>query len=543
MGKLRKTQPAIFTFFVLSLLHSVSSQSADSDCAQLHRLRDVTIIYTEEVNSTDKLPAHCYAKGLIHGSITFHIQLPSNGKWNGRLVHLGDGGADGDLDLYPDLLAKGYTVVNSNTGHDTGTEPRAYAFRNERAAIDFSYWAVHTTTNAAKTIVKSYYGKSQDYAYHYGCSTGGRQALLAAQLFPYDFDGIVAGAAAHRQFHRMAHRLHVEQRLFRAQFADNLAYDLDGDGSQESLTKVNLLATRVMEKCDATHGLIDRIIEPPLCDFDPARDLAKDRCKEDTNADNCFTSAQIDTINLLYEGSRNSSGELVYPGAPLGSELTWPAVFLPHHGNNETPYILRSASAVIAYSFFKQDPGIIPPDLSDISYQLDTDAAIPEWGWWNFDIDDVGTDKMSAQAPMMEGNDPDLERFLIRNRGKLLMFHGWADSVIPPEPSLEYHAAVIDSVFDGDAVAAGDHIRLFMAPGVYHCRGGNGPDQADYLGALANWVEKDIAPAQIPVRHYSDGKMDNERILCPYPQRAVYTGASDGRNDSANWTTKNFRCK
>ncbi len=515
----------------------------DSHCTQLHRLRNITIIYTDHVNETSSVPAHCYAKGLINGSITFHIALPVTDSWNGRLVHLGDGGADGDLDMYPEFISSGYAVVNSNTGHDTGAEPRAYAFRNERSAIDFSYWAVHTTTTAAKTVIAAYYGKPQDYAYHYGCSTGGRQALLAAQLFPYDFDGIVAGAAAHRQFHRMAHRLNLEQQLFRNQFKANLAFDLDNDGRQESLTKLNLLASKVMDKCDSADGIVDDIIEPPFCDFKPDRDLANEMCPKDVDADNCFTSAQLESINLLYEGSRNSKGELIYPGAPPGSELSWSGVFLPHLGNNETPYILRSASAVIGYSFFSEDPGLIPPNLNDTSYQLDEDAAIPEWGWWTFNIDDVGTDKMARQAPMMEGNDPDLDRFLIRNKGKLLMYHGWADSVIPPEPSLEYHEAVINTVFNGDADQAAEHIRLFMMPGVSHCRGGVGPDRVDYLGTLDKWVATNKAPESLTSRHFTDGKIDNERIVCPYPQRAVYVGPTGGQNEAGNWVAKNFRCE
>lgn len=518
-------------------------QSPDTGCQLLHRLRDITIIYTEEVAEDENQPAHCYAKGIISGSITFHIQLPGVDIWNGNLVHLGDGGADGDLDMIPSILADGYAVVNSNTGHDTGAEPMAYAYQNEKSAVDFSYWAVHTTTMAAKSIVNAYYGRAHKYAYHYGCSTGGRQALLAAQLFPYDFDGIVAGAAAHRQFHRMAHRLNVEQQLFRNNFAANLAFDLDGDGRQESLTKVNLLASRVMEKCDAATGILDGIIEPDLCEFDPDTDLRADMCRDDVDADNCLTRSQLESIKLLYEGSRNSQGELVYPGAPLGSELQWAGVFIPHQGNGETPYILRSASAVIGYSFFADDPGLIPPDLSDVSYELDTDAAIPEWGWWNFDIDDVGSSRMSAQAAMMEGNDPDLERFLLRNNGKLLMYHGWVDPVIPPEPSLEYHAAVVASVFEGNAVEASEHIRLFMAPGVAHCRGGPGPDRVDYLTALNDWVETGEPPEKITARHFSGGSMDNERILCPYPKRAVYTGIAGSQNDPANWQAQNFRCE
>jgi feruloyl esterase len=514
--------------------HELTDQ--EQQCADLQRMRNVTIIYADGQDQD-----HCYARGLINGSITFHIFLPS--AWNGRLVHLGDGGADGDLDSSPTLVQQGYAVVNSNTGHDTGAEQSAYAFRNERAARDFSYWAVHVSTTATKSVVQHYYGKPHEYAYHFGCSTGGRQALLAAQLFPYDFNGIVAGAPAHRQFARMAHRLNVEQHLFRDNFAANLAFDADGDGRQEDLGKLDLLADIVIAACDASDGIKDGILEPELCDFDVDRDLQPYQCGENENDGSCFTDAQLESIKLLYQGSKNRAGDLVYPGAPLGSEKQWSGVFIPHSGNDFTPYILRSASAVIGYSFYKDDPGLIPPDLSDTQYQLDRDAALPEWGWWNFDINDVGSNRMSDQAPMMRGDDPDLDRFFFRQDGKLLMYHGWADAVIPPEPSLEYRQAVIDHLFDGDTTRASDYLQLYMAPGVAHCRGGPGPDRADYLGVLRRWVEEGETPTSISAQHFSNGELDNERVLCPYPKRAVFTGRPESVNDPAAWRQQNFSCR
>ena len=514
-------------------------------CRALHRARDLTIIYAEVLQADDQAPDHCYAKGIIDGSITFHVQLPLPQAWNGRLVHLGDGGADGDLDSQNEWLGRGYAVANSNTGHDTGAVRDTYAFHDERANENFAHRAVHLTATASKSAVFHYYGSAHEYAYHVGCSTGGRQALAAAQLYPYDFDGIVAGAPAHRQFERMAHRLDVVQHLYEDDFAGNLAFDADGDGWQEDLTSVELLAQRVIEKCDALDGIEDGIVEPPLCDFVPRRDLAADICESEPGK-GCFTEAQLAAIEHLYEGSRDSAGRLVYPGAPLGSELAWQRVFVPHVGNNFVPYVLRSASAVIAYSFYRDDPGLMPPDLADVGYLLDRDAQIPEWGWWDFDIDDVqamGSERTSAVSTIMRGNDPDLERFFKRNGGKLLMYHGWSDAVIPPEPSLEYRASVVEAVFGGDEQAASDHLRLFMAPGVGHCRGGVGPDRVDYLAALAAWVEEDIAPDSLLARHITDGVVDNERPLCVYPARAVYVGPEGGEHDQGNWVATNFECR
>ena len=181
--------------------------AAVKSCRDLILNNRVTLIYADGRTAGAPAPAHCYVKGIIGGSITFHVQLPYPPDWNGHLVHRGDGGADGDLDFSDSLVGRGYTVVNSNTGHDVGATGDQWAFRDSRAEEDFAYRAVHFATNAAKTGVQAYYRKPQDHAFHIGCSSGGRQGLLAAQLFPYDFDGIIAGAPGHRRIARRVYRL------------------------------------------------------------------------------------------------------------------------------------------------------------------------------------------------------------------------------------------------------------------------------------------------------------------------------------------------
>jgi len=522
------------------------SAATTADASEQTRCRDlildnrVTLIYADLRATAGSEQSHCYVKGLVSGAITFQVQLPFPEAWNGRLVHRGDGGADGDLDFTDDWVSRGYAVVNSNTGHDVGGAGDAYGFQDGRAERDFVYRAVHLATRAAKSVVTAYYERPQEFAYHVGCSTGGRQGLVAAQLFPYDFDGIVAGAPGHRQFERFAHRLHLEQRLFADDFKANLAFDADKDGKAESLSKVELLADLVVSHCDAEDGIKDGILEPLLCDFDPKAHLPA--CPGGVDEADCFTASQIAAVEHIYDGSHNSSGDLVYPGAPVGSERAWPQVFIPHVANDFVPYALRSAAPVIAYNFYRDDPGVLPPNLADTKYQLDKSAALPEWGWWEFDIDDVGSKKMSDLSEIVRGTNANLDRFLLRQGGKLLLYHGWADAVIPPEPTLEYHTDVIGAVFDEDEATAAEHMRLFMAPGMAHCRGGVGPDRADYLGALDRWVSSGNAPDSILARHMTNGAVDYERPLCPHPQRAVYRGPAEGINDSENWRAENFEC-
>ena len=123
------------------------------------------------------------------------------------------------------------------------------------------------------------------------------------------------------------------------------------------------------------------------------------------------------------------------------------------------------------------------------------------------------------------------------------MLHGWADAIIPPKPTVDYHEAVVSSVFKGNRGEAAEHMRLFMAPGMEHCGGGPGPNQVDYLAALDEWVTTGKAPETIVAHHLTEGVLDNERPLCPYPKRAVYVGPADGVNDLRNRIAKNFQCR
>ena len=300
-------------------------------------------------------------KGIIGGSITLDVQLPHPPDWNGHLVHRSDGGADGDLDFSDSLVGRGYAVVNSNTGHDVGATGDQWAFRDSRAEEDFTYRAGHFATNAAKTGVQAYYRKPQDHAFHIGCSSGGRQGLLAAQLFPYDFDGIIAGAPGHPRIARRVYRLSTQKRLFANDFATNLAFDADLDGEQESLWKVDLLASAVLARCDAADGIKDGIIEPPFCKFDPRTDLPV--CSSRSDREDCLTLRQIELVEQIYDGVRNSSGELLYPGVPVGTERQWPRLLIPHAGNGFVSNALRTGSA-LAHTFYRDDPGLPLPGPS-----------------------------------------------------------------------------------------------------------------------------------------------------------------------------------
>jgi feruloyl esterase len=488
---------------------------------------------------------YCYVKGVIAPAIRFHVQLPLPDNWNGRLFTRGDGGKDGDLDFADHRVAEGYAVANSNTGHDRGSEPGAsFAFNNRQAEIDFGYRAVHLTANASKTVIEAYYGKAPEYSYFSGCSTGGRQGLMEAQRYPADFDGIVVYSPVNFYQAQHASSTWTRQRLFRNDFEGNLAFDSNGDGSLDSLTKLEMLGKAVLDKCDANDGITDGVIDDPLsCDFDPDADLAAMMCAGNVNADDCFTTVQVQTIKDIYSGAHDSKGVLIYKGRSFGSEFGWPRSIIPHAGNSMDPRPIW-ARAHMNYLFYETDPGIPVPDLTDLSHTPDKKRDPPEWAWWEFDIDDYTAGLGDFMMSITDATDPDLTRFLIDNNGKLILAHGWADDSGPhPEPTLDHYKDIVATTFNDDLHAARDRIRLFMFPGMGHCGGGPGPNTWNVLKTLVDWVENGNAPDFVVATHSTDGVVDNERRICAYPELAVYTGPVGGENDPANWVESNFTCQ
>jgi hypothetical protein len=532
----------------LAAVWDAPAQAEDEDqarCAALTEVANLTIVAARVVAAKGATPRYCYAKGTIPPGISYHVQLPLPPDWNGRFLAAGDGGKDGDLDYADARLAEGYAVANSNMGHDDGAEPGAsFAFDNRQAEIDFGYRAVHTSTTAAKTLVRAYYGKPASYSYFEGCSTGGREGLMEAQRYPGDFDGIVAGAPVLHYQELNAGHTWLLQRTFRDGFAGNLAYSTKRDGNFDSLKKLRVLADVVMKQCDALDGIADGVIDDPLgCDFDPDRDLAGALCKSGQDGESCFTPAQLETVKDFYRGPYDSRGRSIIKGRAPGAELDWEQ-YIPHAGNRNFPAMLRgAANGHTEYLFYEKDPGVPVAVLNDLSRTPDVTRLPPEHAWWEFDIDDVTNGKADFMKAITNADDPDLTRFLVERRAKLMLWHGWADGGAPPEPTVDYYSDVVSTTFAGDLDRAREHTRLFMFPGMGHCGGGAGPNEWDPLAPLVAWVENGTPPDSVVARHATNGVADNERRVCAYPERAVYTGPAGGRNERANWVARNFSCE
>lgn len=522
----------------------------EASCRALTALPNLTILSAELVEAKNRTPQYCHVTGLISPAIRWHMQLPLPANWNGRLLNVGNGGKAGTLVFSDERLAQGYAVANSNTGHDSGSEPNSsFAFNNRQSEIDFGYRAVHLTANASKTLVKAYYDKEQQYAYFEGCSTGGRQGMMEAQRFPYDFDGIVSGAPV--IYYQCVNVAHVweQQKLFRDKMAGNLAYDVAGDGTFASTTKLRMLQNAVLAKCDAKDGIKDGIIEDPLsCDFKPEVDLAGKLCPGDANADECFTKRQIETIKGIYSGPQDSKGNVLCKGMAVGSEYAWGRDVIPNAQNKLSPTHLGYEIDHMNFLFYENDPGVPAPEVGRLDYVPDKKGAFPEVTLWEFNPDDLASGKGDYMKSITDATDPDLTRFLNKKKGKLLIYNGWGDS--EPKLIVDYYDKMVAATFQGNLEAARESARLFLAPGMGHCGGGPGPNEWDKLAPLVQWVEQGKAPAHIVAVHRSDTrteaaavKADNERKLCPYPQHAVYSGPAGGQNNRANWVEKNFTCK
>jgi len=308
---------------------------------------------------------------------------------------------------------------------------------------------------------------------------------MEAQRYPEDYDAIIAGAPANYMLHLGAWDMQAA-----------LAIQKD-EVHLVPANKLALLHAAVVAACDGLDGLKDGLLSnPKTCRFDPQTLL----CKGADTA-SCLTGPQIESVRAMYAPAKRKDGTLVYPGMPRGGETAW----------------TRMA-----------DPNPFPISASTYQYALHEDAA---WDWRTFDLDrDVAAadEKLGA----IDAINPDLRAFRDRG-GKLLMYHGWADQLISAENSINYRASV-------KAKLGGNQdnwYRLFMVPGMQHCRGGEGPNQFNVMGALERWKESSEPPAQIVATHVSNNAVDRTRPLCPYPQMAVYKGTGS-INDAANFSCK-----
>lgn len=432
------------------------------------------------------LPAFCRVAATLTPSsdsdIKIEVWLPASG-WNKKLQSVGNGGWAGVIS-YPalaDAVREGYAAASTDTGHTGGSG--SFALGHQEKLIDFSWRSEHEMTVKAKAITTAFYGSAPRLSYWNGCSTGGRQGLKEAQMFPDDYDGIIAGAPANRTA--------ISLWIAFAVLKDKESYIPP--------EKYKVIHEAALAACDAKDGLKDGLIaDPTRCNFDPKVLLCKN-----SDGPACLTGPQVEAAKKIYSPAKNPrTGQELFPSLVPGSELGWGIQALGPE---------PSANIYDQYRF------VVYKD--------------PNWDWRTFDFDQGVAKGNEPENVPMNATDPNLKSFFAHD-GKLLMYHGWSDPNVSPLNTIKYYNSVADTM--GGASRVSNNIRLFMEPGMGHCGGGEGPNVFDKVNALEQWVEQKKAPETIVASHSTGGKVDRTRPLCPYPQVAKYKG-NGSIDDAANF--------
>ena len=463
------------------------------------------------------LPAFCrvavVSTPTSDSVIKIEVWLPSAG-WNGKFQGQGNGGFAGTIDYrsMATAITQGYASASTDTGHTAaaGGPGAAWALGHPEKITDFGYRAIHLMTQIAKSLVIAYYGSSPQHSYFSSCSNGGRQALMEAQRYPEDYDGIIAGAPANYWTHLLAGSVWNTQAL---------ALD---PASYTSAKKLPAIASAVNDACDKLDGVADGILnDPRQCHFDPDVLLCKD-----ADADSCLTAPQVTALKKIYEGAHDSRGKLIYPGFLPGAELG---------GNGWTTWVTGQSNPRDSLGF-EFGSGF----FANMVY------GNADWDILHANLDDAIAAADQKMAPILNSTDPNLAAFKARG-GKLIIYHGWNDPAISAVNTVNYYNSVIAKMGQQNADT---FVRVFMIPGMQHCSGGPGTDnfgagisatptdaQHSLQLSLEQWVEKGAAPTTVIATKFAQGSRTPTmtRPLCAYPQTAKYNGTGDP-NSAASFT-------
>jgi feruloyl esterase len=463
------------------------------------------------------LPEFCRVALVLKPAGDSHIEaevwLPASG-WNGKFQGVGNGGFAGSISFagMTAVLKRGYATASSDTGHKAGGTDAAWALDHPDKIVDFGYRAVHETAVKAKLLIKAFYGDAPKRSYFDSCSNGGRQALMEAQRYPEDYDGIIAGAPAYYWTH-----------LLSMAMADVQALTMDS-ASFIPPRKLPAIQAAALAACDSADGVKDGVIENPAqCRFDPSPLL----CQAEEN-DACLTAPQLAALKKIYAGPKTSGGKQIAPGYAPGGEAGaggWAAWITGAAPGQSLMYAFGT-------NFFRNM--VYNSSAWDYkTFALDRDLALAE----------------KKTAHILNATETDLKKFHQRG-GKLILYHGWSDAAIPAQFTVDYYQSVVKKM---GAKNADGFVRLYMVPGMQHCGGGDGPSFFGQTGtgqgdathnvekALEHWVEEGVAPKQIVAAKLKGGanppSVERTRPLCPYPQTAHWNG-SGSTDDAANFVCK-----
>ena len=490
---------AILLNILTGILNAQSNLNTEKciPCEKLASLKIPDVKITEAVAITTG-SSHCKISGIIGKEIKFELLLPL--EWNGIYIMGGGGGFVGTVqNLAASTVNDGYATSGTDTGHDDKNSVGAgWALYNMERQLNFGHLAVHRTAEVSKAIIGSYYGSSPKYSYFTGCSRGGGQAMMEAQRYPDDFDGIVAGAPA------------FDWPALAAEFVQNTQAVYPSRLTEPVINKehIRMLQEAILKQCDMMDGVKDGILNnPTMCKFDFT---SLPKCPGDVPGKDCFTTSQINAVKKIYEGVAIGNG-IAYPGFPFGQENQpdgWQAwITGPYEGMQKAGY--PTLQAYFGIEVFK--------------YLIMQD---PDWNYLTYDFKGHEKEIRYASA-YLDATSTDYSGFKNR-KGKIIFWHGWNDPALSAFATIDHYNAV-----RANDPETGNYMRLFLLPGVLHCGGGDGPAQVDWIALIRNWVEKNNAPERVIASKIVDGKEVMSRPIFPYPGEAVYKGKDDTNKESS----------
>ena len=455
---------------------------AETACADLAKTRldhaQVAEAKVEALKSGQACRVLVTATPTVDSDIKIEVLIPMGSAWNGKYVQVGNGGLAGSI---PGAVIKaradaGYAAAGTDDGHAGNGRTAIWAMGHPQKVKDFATTSLKSTTDAAKALIAAMKGQPAQRSYFVGCSAGGREALMEAQRFPKDFDGIVAGATANYNTLSTGGRAYMQQALAKP-------------GGYLGEAQLQLLQDTSLKQCAGG----DKFIRDPLaCHFNPAVLKCKPGQKE-----GCLTAPQIASAKAIY-GGRVVGGKSTFPGYEPGAEAMRGGWQAWNTGVSQDRWAESSGHAISSQflKYFVYDDPSFDFLKMDLGPKYDRDRL--------------------KVAGVLDAVDADLTPFKSHG-GKLIQYHGWNDPAIPPRGSIRYHDAVV-----AKTAGAGDFYRLYMIPGMLHCQGGAGPGQVDWLSILERWVEQNQAPHEVT----ASAPSGETQVLCPYPGVARKSGAA-----------------
>jgi len=532
----RHARKALTALLLSSVAFYAPAAAAAPTCASLTTLwlPNTTITLAQSYaagqtvsGSTTAPSGLCRVAGTVKPSsdsnINFEVWIPTDGSWNGKYEQLGNGGYAGAISLsgIANAVSRGYAAAATDDG--TAGPPRGAAtfLGHPDVQLDFGYRAIKVTTDNSKAIIQALMNAHPRYSYFNGCSDGGREALMEAQRYPDDFDGIIAGSPANDWAGLLGGSFLWDMQA--------LLLGPQSSGIPDAYIPPSLLpvlTNKALAQCVGKDGGVagDGFLNDPRgCHFDPKTV----QCKAGQDPSTCLSPAQVEAARAIYRGA-HANGELLFPGYEPGGESNasdWP-----------TWIVGSSSTSLGAQNSFAQ------------GFWCDQVAGNASCDYLHVNLNTQFKAAAKMIAPIVSSIDADLGPFK-RHGGKLIQYAGWADSAIAPENGLNYYRRVEQELGDVHGF-----YRVFMVPGMAHCSGGAGPNafgngtnngsvidaDHDLLKALERWREQGAAPDQIIATHYVNNVASQgvqfQRPLCPYPQRSAYKGAGDPSLASS------FRC-